>query len=66
MKSSVRTVGWDVFDEETEKNTEANAIYFEGDAAGLGGNGILEDANGEAIEVEVDALGEGMWDRFRR
>ncbi|KAH8078242.1 hypothetical protein HD553DRAFT_278198 [Filobasidium floriforme] len=53
--------GWveDVFDEETEKNTEANAIYFEGDAAGLGGTGVLEDANGEAVEVEVDVLGEG-------
>lgn len=53
--------GWveDVFDEETEKNTEANAVYFEGDAAGLGGTGVLEDANGEAVEVEVDVLGEG-------
>ncbi|WVQ65329.1 uncharacterized protein L199_003505 [Kwoniella botswanensis] len=26
-----------IFDEETEKNTEANAVFFEGDAAGLGG-----------------------------
>jgi len=53
--------GWveDVFDEETEKNTEANAIYFEGDAAGLGGTGVLEDDNGEEVEVEVDVLGEG-------
>lgn len=53
--------GWieDVFDDETEKNTEANAIYLEGDAAGLGGTGTLEDENGQEIEVEVDALGEG-------
>jgi hypothetical protein len=60
--------GWveDVFDEETEKNTEANAIYFEGDAAGLGGTGVLEDDNGEEVEVEVDVLGEGESRRCRR
>ncbi|KAJ9125745.1 hypothetical protein QFC24_002529 [Naganishia onofrii] len=53
--------GWveDVFDPLTEENTKANAAYFEGDAAGLGGEGVLEDDQGEEIEVEVDALGEG-------
>ncbi|KAK6907784.1 hypothetical protein I203_101785 [Kwoniella mangroviensis CBS 8507] len=40
-----------IFDEETEKNTEANAVFFEGDAAGLGGRsatgeeGDKEDTN---------------------
>ncbi|GHJ87623.1 hypothetical protein NliqN6_4025 [Naganishia liquefaciens] len=53
--------GWveDVFDPQTEENTKANAIYYEGDAAGLGGEGVLEDEEGHEIEVEVDALGEG-------
>lgn len=53
--------GWveDVFDPQTEENTKANAVYYEGDAAGLGGEGVLEDEEGHEIEVEVDALGEG-------
>lgn len=53
--------GWveDVFDPLTEENTKANAVYYEGDAAGLGGEGVLEDEEGHEIEVEVDALGEG-------
>lgn len=59
-----------MFDEETEKNTEANAVFYEGDAAGLGGQSAglvaeerLEDDRdvldtfGE--EVEQDPLGEG-------
>lgn len=55
--------GWveDVFDPQTEENTKANAVYYEGDAAGLGGEGVLEDEEGHEIEVEVDALGEGLW-----
>jgi hypothetical protein len=54
--------GWveDVFDEETEKNTEINAVYLEGDAGGLGGpsdlGGTITDF-GE--EVEEDLTGEG-------
>jgi hypothetical protein len=59
--------GWieDVFDEETEKNTEANAVYFEGDAGGLGGGGTGTGGDGNSIgdsfgeEVEQDVLGEG-------
>ncbi|WVR06567.1 hypothetical protein IAU60_003598 [Kwoniella sp. DSM 27419] len=35
-----------IFDEETEKNTEANAVFFEGDAAGLGGKSA-EDVEGD-------------------
>lgn len=55
--------GWveDVFDPQTEENTKANAVYYEGDAAGLGGEGVLEDEDGHEIEVEVDALGEGEY-----
>ena len=62
--------GSDMFDEETEKNTEANAVFIEGDAAGLGGQ--LADAATSMIigderdvldtfgeEVEQDPLGEG-------
>lgn len=50
------------FDEETEKNTEANAVFLEGDAAGLGeeaskDNDSVLDTFGE--EVEQDPLGEG-------
>lgn len=45
----------DVFDEETEKNTEANAVYFEGVA-----NGDEQDGEGgDDVEVETDVLGEG-------
>ncbi len=64
--------GWveDVFDEETEKNTEANAVYFEGDAGGLGGGGTNTGGDGASFadsfgeEVEQDVLGEGMSDEF--
>ncbi|WVQ96325.1 hypothetical protein IAU59_003429 [Kwoniella sp. CBS 9459] len=64
-----------IFDEETEKNTEANAVFFEGDAAGLGGRSHdevdrdslaprEEDDNMSQLdffgeEVEQDPLGEG-------
>ncbi len=54
----------DVFDEVTEKNTELNAVYLEGDAGGLGGTltpggdtASMTDSFGE--EVEQDILGEG-------
>jgi len=52
------------FDEETEKNTEANAVFYDGDASGTGGpeNVIPDDMSvldnfGE--ETEQDPLGEG-------
>ncbi|WVF68855.1 hypothetical protein IAT40_003628 [Kwoniella sp. CBS 6097] len=64
-----------IFDEETEKNTEANAFFYEGDAAGLGGRAHDEvdrdslapqddDDNRSQLdffgeEVEQDPLGEG-------
>ncbi|WWD18708.1 hypothetical protein CI109_103162 [Kwoniella shandongensis] len=63
-----------IFDEETEKNTEANAVFYEGDAAGLGGraadsmidepeDGANDDNRSEldffGEEVEQDPLGEG-------
>lgn len=52
--------GEDFFDEETEANTLANAFFYEGDGAGLGGasydDGRL-DNYGE--EIEQDELGEG-------
>ncbi|WVW84951.1 hypothetical protein I302_106987 [Kwoniella bestiolae CBS 10118] len=40
-----------IFDEETEKNTEANAVFFEGDAAGLGGRSATGE-DGEKEEVD--------------
>ena len=58
-----------MFDEETEKNTEANRVFYEGAASGLGGrsadaateqpedNRDVLDTFGE--EVEQDVLGEG-------
>ncbi|WVO24929.1 uncharacterized protein IAS62_006309 [Cryptococcus decagattii] len=61
-----------IFDEETEKNTEANAVFFEGDAAGLGGRAPTDDFDAArddpdnrsqldfyGEEVEQDVLGEG-------
>ena len=59
-----------MFDEETEKNTEANAVFYEGDAAGLGGQSaeavakepLEDDRNALGTfgeEVEQDPLGEG-------
>lgn len=61
-----------IFDEETEKNTEANAVFFEGDAAGLGGRAPTDDPDAArddtdncsqldfyGEEVEQDVLGEG-------
>ncbi|OCF37283.1 hypothetical protein I317_06870 [Kwoniella heveanensis CBS 569] len=64
-----------IFDEETEKNTEANAVFYEGDAAGLGGRSHDEvdrdslaprdeEDNRSQLdffgeEVEQDPLGEG-------
>ncbi|XAO27592.1 hypothetical protein I312_106448 [Cryptococcus bacillisporus CA1280] len=61
-----------IFDEETEKNTEANAVFFEGDAAGLGGRAPTDDLDAArddpdnrsqldfyGEEVEQDVLGEG-------
>lgn len=58
------------FDEETSKNTTANAVYFEGDASGVGGQGPIGDTSvphGEGVdtldnygeETEQDILGEG-------
>jgi len=59
-----------MFDEETEKNTEANAVFYEGDSAGLSGpvvSEVTEDSVGDdrdvldtfGEEVEQDPLGEG-------
>jgi len=58
-----------MFDEETEKNTEANAVFCEGDAAGLGQSMtdvVIEDRHGDrdvldrfGEEVEQDPMGEG-------
>ncbi|ORY22020.1 hypothetical protein BCR39DRAFT_552317 [Naematelia encephala] len=60
---------YDVFDEETEKNTEANAVFYEGDAAGLSGPATvveepIEDDDRSVLdkfgeETEQDILGEG-------
>lgn len=53
------------FDEETEKNTEVNAFFLEGDAAGLGGESAVPEDDGRDVldnfgeEVEEDILGEG-------
>lgn len=51
------------FDEETEKNTEANAVFYEGDAAGLGGTSEPVEDRAEldtfGEEIEQDPLGEG-------
>ncbi|WVQ73351.1 hypothetical protein IAR50_002919 [Cryptococcus sp. DSM 104548] len=61
-----------IFDEETEKNTEANAVFYEGDAGGLGGRSATDeiqdkpqdDSSSQVLdyygeEVEQDPLGEG-------
>jgi hypothetical protein len=54
-----------MFDEETEKNTEANAVFYEGDAAGLGGVVAAPVVEGDdraellSEEIEQDPLGEG-------
>ena len=53
-----------IFDEETEKNTEANAFFYEGDASGVGGkapDGTAGDDRLDAYgeEIEQDVLGEG-------
>nr|XP_018262111.1 uncharacterized protein I303_05126 [Kwoniella dejecticola CBS 10117]OBR84269.1 hypothetical protein I303_05126 [Kwoniella dejecticola CBS 10117] len=43
-----------IFDEETAHNTEANAVFFEGDSAGLGGRSATSAANeGEQGSKEV-------------
>lgn len=53
------------FDEETEKNTEANAIYLEGDSAGLAGEPAALPADDRSVldtfgeEIEQDPHGEG-------
>ncbi|KAL7420704.1 hypothetical protein Q5752_004655 [Cryptotrichosporon argae] len=57
----------DFFDEETEKNTEANAFFYEGDGSGLGGRAAegeakdTDSANFDVYgeEIEQDLLGEG-------
>jgi hypothetical protein len=53
----------EALDEETEKNTEANAIFRDGDAGGLGGEPAPIDGNGQfdvfGEDVEQDILGEG-------
>ncbi|ODO05070.1 hypothetical protein L198_01757 [Cryptococcus wingfieldii CBS 7118] len=61
-----------IFDEETEKNTEANAVFYEGDAGGLGGRSATDEIDDKprddsasqvldyyGEEVEQDPLGEG-------
>lgn len=46
------------FDQETTQNTEANALFYEGEAAGLSADPVEEfDKFGE--EIEQDLLGEG-------
>ncbi|WWC88416.1 uncharacterized protein L201_003327 [Kwoniella dendrophila CBS 6074] len=50
-----------IFDEETEKNTEANAYFFEGDAAGLGGRAATSipvdgEEKGEIEDPEVPKM----------
>lgn len=59
------------FDEETSKNTTANAVYFEGDASGSGGTGpanpdsevvaggLVDTLDNYGEETEQDILGEG-------
>lgn len=56
------------FDEETSKNTTANAVYFEGDASGAGGSGpapaageggLVDTLDNYGEETEQDILGEG-------
>ncbi|KAI9634783.1 uncharacterized protein MKK02DRAFT_34309 [Dioszegia hungarica] len=63
------------FDEETSKNTTANAVYFEGDASGVGGGGpapgekaagagtgevgVVDTLDNYGEETEQDLLGEG-------
>jgi len=53
------------FDEETEKNTEANAIYLEGDSAGLSGEPAAVPDDDRSVldtfgeEIEQDPHGEG-------
>ncbi|KAK4688379.1 hypothetical protein P7C73_g1733, partial [Tremellales sp. Uapishka_1] len=53
------------FDKETEMNTEANAVFREGDSAGLGGTDAAETGDEQTVldsfgeEVEEDILGEG-------
>lgn len=57
------------FDEETSKNTTANAVYFEGDASGVGGGGpepsaeigagLVDTLDNYGEETEQDILGEG-------
>ncbi|WRT68026.1 uncharacterized protein IL334_005001 [Kwoniella shivajii] len=53
-----------IFDEETEKNTEANAVFFEGDAAGLGGRSAGDDPEVETIEPRDDADNRSQLDFF--
>jgi hypothetical protein len=49
------------FDDETLRNTEANAVFYEGDAAGLGGTSVYgeERLDNYGEEIEQDILGEG-------
>ncbi|WWC70998.1 uncharacterized protein I206_104951 [Kwoniella pini CBS 10737] len=44
-----------IFDEETAHNTEANAVFFEGDAAGLGGRSANDAGEGKSEVTEEPA-----------